>query len=127
MEQANHLTNALFAKMCTKKTHLAVVLTVYTMLTLLNYIIFKIGGINLKSVGGTIIFLAVAYGVWRGSRIAMAVSAGMAARSAVNSAILVFSSPLSKWFEIIFMIASVTIIWMVLKEDSANRSSTTQK
>ena len=127
MEQANHLTNALFAKMCTKKARLAVVLTVYTVLTLLNYIIFKIGEINLKSIGGTIIFLAFAYGVWRGSRIAMAVSAGMAARSAVNSAILVFSSHHNRWFEITFMIASGTMIWILLKEDSANRSSTIQK
>ena len=127
MERTNYPTNALFAKMCTKKTRLAVVLTVYTVLTLLNYIIFKIGEINLKSIGGTILFLAVAYGVWHGSRIAMAVSAGMAARSAVNSAILIVSSPRNRWFESIFMIASVTMIWMLLKEDSANRSQTTQK
>ena len=127
MEQANHLTNNLFAKLCAKKTRLAVALTAYTVLTLLNYIIFTIGEINLKSIGVAILFLAFAYGVWRGSRIAMAVSAGMAARSAVNSAILVFSSHHNRWFDITFMIASVTMIWMLLKEDSANRSSAIQK
>ena len=100
MEQATHPTNDFLAK----RARLATVLTVYTALTL-NYTIFKIGEINLKSIGVAIFFLAVAYGVWRGSRIAMAVSAGMAARSAVNSAILVFSSTRSRWFGGVFMIA----------------------
>ena len=118
MEQATHPTNDFLAK----RARLATVLTVYTALTL-NYTIFKIGEINLKSIGVAIFFLAVAYGVWRGSRIAMAVSAGMAARSAVNSAILVFSSTRSRWFGGVFMIASVAMIWMLLKEDSATQHS----
>ena len=119
MEQANNPTNALFAKMCTKKTRLAVVLTVYTVLTLLNYIIFTIGGINLKSIGGTIIFLAVAYGVWLENDVAMIVFASTSVRSALCGVILILFSA-SGWLDTLLTIASAAMFWLLIKDYKDN-------
>ena len=98
-----------------KKVRLAVVLTAYTVLTLLNYIFFKIGGINLKSIGGTILFLAVAYGVWLENEIAMVVFASTSARSALCGLILILFSA-SGWLDTLLTIASAAMLWLLIKE-----------
>ena len=130
MERTNYPTNDFFTKRLAKgKARLTAVLAVYSALALiLFHIKLADGGLDLMSVGITVLILALAHEVWRGKELAVAIFAGTAACSAAFGAMVMFSGAgILSGLAIILTVVSAAMLWLLIRDDSVGEFLASQR